>query len=100
MIVIQSFKDSGTEHIYNGLNSKLARKKYPESLWRIAIRKLDLLDSVVTLPDLRVPPGNHLEALTGDREGQHSIRINDQYRICFIWTESGPDQVVIVDYHT
>jgi proteic killer suppression protein len=63
------------------------------------IRKLDQLDSVVSLDDLRIPPGNKLEALRGDRKGQYSIRINDQYRICFVWTESGPSQVEIVDYH-
>jgi proteic killer suppression protein len=71
----------------------------PQSLWRIAVRKLDQLDSVVMLDELRVPPGNRLEALSGDRAGQHSIRINDQFRICFVWTESGPDAVEIVDYH-
>jgi plasmid maintenance system killer protein len=65
----------------------------------IAARKLDQIDSVTTLSELRIPPNNRLEALSGDRKGQHSIRINDQYRICFVWTESGPDQVEIVDYH-
>ena len=58
-----------------------------------------MLDSAAVLNDLKVPPGNRLEGLTGDRSGQHSIRINDQYRICFIWTEAGPDEVEIVDYH-
>ena len=66
---------------------------------KITIWKLDQLDSVTTLNELRIPPGNWLEALTGDRKGQHSIRINDQYRICFVWTDSGPDKVEIVDYH-
>jgi proteic killer suppression protein len=65
----------------------------------VATRKLDLLDSIASLDELRVPPGNRLGALAGDREGQHSIRINDQYRICFVWIETGPDQVEIVDYH-
>lgn len=69
------------------------------SLWKVAFRKLDLLDSVVSLKDLRVPPGNRLEALSKNREGQYSIRINDQYRICFTWTEQGPAEVEIVDYH-
>lgn len=69
------------------------------SLWKVAFRKLDLLDSVVSLKDLRVPPGNRLEALSKNREGQYSIRINDQYRICFTWTELGPAEVEIVDYH-
>jgi len=68
-------------------------------LWRVATRKLDQLDSVDFLIELRIPPGNRLEALSGDREGQHSIRINQQYRICFIWTNEGPAEVEIVDYH-
>jgi proteic killer suppression protein len=97
--VIQSFKDAGTEAIFNGLNSKEARRTCSVSLWNVAIRKLDQLDSVKLLNELRIPPGNQLEALSGDRMGQHSIRINDQYRICFRWTDAGPDQVEIVDYH-
>ena len=71
----------------------------PKSLWQIAVRKLDQLDSVLTLDELRVPPGNRLEALSGNRQGQHSIRINDQYRICFRWIETGPTDVEITDYH-
>jgi len=63
------------------------------------VRKLDQLDSVASLDELRIPPGNRLESLVGDRQGQYSIRINDQYRICFIWTEIGPDEVEILDYH-
>jgi toxin HigB-1 len=66
---------------------------------RTALRKLALLDAAVALEDLRVPPGNRLEGLRGDRKGQHSIRINDQWRICFVWTEPGPEDVEIVDYH-
>ena len=87
------------EDIFNGENTKDARKTCPESLWKVAARKLDQLDSVTTLNELRIPPGNRLEALTGNRKGQHSIRINDQYRICFVWTDPGPDKVEIVDYH-
>lgn len=68
-------------------------------LWKIADRKLDQLDSVITLDELRIPPGNRLEAFGGDRTDQHSMRINDQYRICFAWSESGPEQVEIGDYH-
>ena len=68
-------------------------------MWRIAARKLDQLDSVTALRELRIPPGNRLEALSGVRAGQYSIRINDQYRICFTWTEHDPNQVEIVDYH-
>ena len=98
--MIQSFRNQGTEDIFNGENTKEARNTCPESLWRIVSRKLDLLDSAETLSDLRIPPGNRLEQLTGGRKGQYSIRINDQYRICFIWTHNGPDQVEIVDYHS
>ncbi|MGL5858411.1 MAG: type II toxin-antitoxin system RelE/ParE family toxin [Angustibacter sp.] len=66
---------------------------------RVALRKLVMLDAADSLDDLRVPPGNRLEALTGDRRGQHSIRINQQWRICFVWRDGGADQVEIVDYH-
>jgi proteic killer suppression protein len=97
--MIQSFKHSGTEDIFNGINSAAARRTCPENLWKIAARRLDQLDSIITLQELRIPPGNRLEALGGDRKGQYSIRINDQFRICFLWTGQGPDQVEIVDYH-
>ena len=66
---------------------------------QVARRKLDQLDNVVVLADLRLPPGNRLESLHGSRKGQHSIRINDKYRICFQWTDAGPKDVEIVDYH-
>jgi proteic killer suppression protein len=97
--MIQSFLNSGAEDIFNGENTKAARSICPNSIWKIAARKLDQLDSVSALAELRIPPNNRLEALSGDRKGQYSIRINDQYRICFIWTDQGPDQVEIVDYH-
>jgi proteic killer suppression protein len=97
--MIQSFKSAGTEDIFNGRRTQAARRTCPQSLWKIAIRKLDQLDSVTALPELQIPPGNRLEALKGDRQGQHSIRINDQYRLCFRWTEPGPAEVEIVDYH-
>jgi proteic killer suppression protein len=97
--MIKSFKNKGTEDIFNGKNTKEARKKCPRSLWKIAIRKLDQLDSVSRIDDLKIPPGNMLEALKGDRHGEYSIRINNQFRICFSWTESGPDSVKITDYH-
>jgi len=97
--MILSFKDVGTQDIFNGENTKSARKTCPQTLFDVAFRKLDQIDSAVELNDLRVPPGNRLEALKGDRTGQHSIRINDQYRICFIWTNSGATEVEIVDYH-
>lgn len=97
--MIVGFHDEGTEDIFNGEDSKSARKSCPASLWNVAARKLDLLDSVTTLDELRIPPGNRLEALSGNRKGQYSIRINNQYRICFVWSEQGPNRVEIVDYH-
>ncbi|WP_027360693.1 type II toxin-antitoxin system RelE/ParE family toxin [Desulforegula conservatrix] len=97
--MIVSFKDQATEDIYNGVGSKLARKACPQTIWRIAARKLDQLDSVVALEELRIPPGNRLEALSGNRKGEFSIRINEQYRICFKWDESGPYDVEVTDYH-
>ncbi len=97
--MIQSFATLGAEDIFNGIDSKLARKACPQSLRKIAIRKLNQIDAVVYLEDLKIPPENHLEVLKGDRQGQHSIRINVQYRVCFVWTPSGPDEVEIVEYH-
>lgn len=97
--MIRSFGDQGTEDVFNGLNTRFARKTCPETLWKIAARKLDQLDSVTSLNELKIPPGNNLEPLVGDRKGQHSIRINDRYRICFAWTSLGPERVEIVDYH-
>ncbi len=97
--MIRSFADSGTEDLFNGLNTKEARKTCPTILWRITFRKLDQLDSVALLEELRIPPGNRLEVLSGDRKGQYSIRINDRYRICFAWSDDGPSDVHIVDYH-
>ena len=97
--MIVSFNDKATEDIFNGVNSKLARKACPQILWRVAARKLDQLDSVQSLEELKVPPGNRLENLSGDRAGSYSIRINEQYRICFSWVELGPMNVEITDYH-
>ncbi len=97
--MILDFFDQGSEDIYNGVNSRAARKTLPADLKQIALRKLYFLDHAVNLMDLRVPPGNKLERLHGTREGQHSIRINEQYRICFVWTPQGPRRVEIVDYH-
>ena len=97
--MIESFKDEGTEAIFNGRATRKARKTCPTRLWRISCRKLDQLDSVEQVEELRIPPGNRLELLSGDRHGQHSIRINEQYRICFTWSEGGPCDVEIVDYH-
>lgn len=97
--MIVSFKNQGTEDIFNGRSTKVARKLCSVNLWRVAARKLDQLDSVVALDELNIPPGDRLEALASDSEGQHSIRMNDQYRICFVWTKQGPESVELVDYH-
>jgi toxin HigB-1 len=97
--MIQSFKNQATEDIFNGAATIAALRLCPKIIWKIASRKLDQLDSVISLNDLRIPPGNHLEGLTKERKGQHSIRINDQYRICFKWTDTGPIDVEISDYH-
>ena len=97
--MIRSFADRATEDIFNGKSSPGARRALPRQLLRAALRKLEQLDSVERLDDLRIPPGNRLETMKGERQGQHSIRINDQYRVCFVWTDSGPDDVAILDYH-
>lgn len=97
--MIRSFATVGTEDIFNGRNTAAARRTCPSALWPVAVRKLDQLDSVTALQELRIPPGNRLEALTSARTGQHSIRINEQYRISFKWTSLGPEVVEIVDYH-
>ncbi len=99
LYMIVSFRNQATEDIFNGKSSKSARKLCPQSLWKVVTRKLDQLDSVLNLEELKVPPGNRLENLSGDRKGGFSIRINDQYRICFKWSESGPFDVEITDYH-
>jgi proteic killer suppression protein len=93
--MIKSFKDSLTEDAFNGV----VRKGFPADSIKIARRKLAYLDAAKVLDDLKAPPGNRLEALTGDRKGQHSIRVNDQFRICFVWTDEGPRDVQFVDYH-
>lgn len=92
--MIVSFRDKETEDVANGW-----RVKKFEAIEKVARRKLRQLNIGSTINDLRVPPGNRLETLKGDREGQHSIRINQQYRICFVWTLAGPENVEIVDYH-
>lgn len=76
-----------------------APKGFPSDILRVAQRKLKMIENAVTLEDLLAPPGNRLEALKGDRKGQHSIRINDQWRVCFIWVDGAAEQVEIVDYH-
>jgi proteic killer suppression protein len=97
--VIRSFADQATEDLFNGRNTSFARRACPVQLWKILRRKLDQLDSVVLLSELRIPPGNNLEALHGTRKGQYSIRVNERYRICFRWLQDGPDEVEVVDYH-
>ncbi|HEV8593118.1 MAG TPA: type II toxin-antitoxin system RelE/ParE family toxin [Pyrinomonadaceae bacterium] len=97
--MILSFADRATEDIFDGINSKEARMRLPRLLWSIAARKLDQIDSAVDLNDLKVPPGNRLEALKGNRAGQFRIRINEKFRICFEWNELGPEKVEVVDYH-
>jgi toxin HigB-1 len=97
--LIKSFKDGGTEDVFNDHRSRAARRICSEQIWRIARRKLEQLDSVAELRLLAIPPANRLESLKGDRKGQHSIRINDQYRVVFTWTVFGAEEVEIVDYH-
>ena len=97
--MIRSFKNEGTEDVFDGTDSRAARKTCPQQLWGVAARKLDQLNRVPDLESLRIPPGNRLELLKGERAGQHSIRINDQYRVCFKWAADGAHDVEIVDYH-
>jgi len=92
--MIKSF-DKETERLF----SRQYSRRFPSNLHRIAWRKLAILDAAEQLEDLRVPPGNRLEKLSGDRRGQYSIRINDQWRICFEWREGNAYEVEIVDYH-
>ena len=94
------FKNQGTEDLFDGVDSKAARKLCPPNVASRAREKLFLIDDAESLQDLRMPPGNRLEALKGDRKGQHSIRVNDQYRVCFRWTEGGARDVEIVDCHS
>jgi proteic killer suppression protein len=93
--VIIGFADSETDRFFSGGDCP-ARWR---GIAKVAARKLDMLDAAPTLATLRSPPGNRLEALGGDRAGQFSIRVNDQWRVCFVWTEAGPDRVELVDYH-
>jgi len=98
-IVIRSLADAATEDLFNGIDSRRARQACPDTRCAIVARKLTQLNRVRDLRELAVPPGNRLEALKGSRRGQHSMRINDQYRICFRWEEGYADDVEITDYH-
>ena len=93
-MTIRSFLCSDTEVVYEGKSPRRFR-----NIESLAQRKLQMLDDATELRDLKSPPGNRLEALAGDRAGQHSIRINAQWRVCFVWTDVGPENVEIVDYH-
>lgn len=93
--MIRSFRGKTTEAVFNGESPK----GFPTDLVKVARRKLRYLNAASDLGDLRSPPGNRLERLSGDRKGQHSIRINDQFRVCFVWTAEGPADVEIEDYH-
>lgn len=93
--MIRSFRDKDAERLFRRQPSR----KLPSSILRIVQRKLAMLDAAAHLEDLRTPPGNRLEKLTGDREGQYSIRINDQWRICFRWRDGDAHDVEVVDYH-
>ena len=93
--MIKSFAGEDTDRLFYGARPR----KLPNQIWRIATRKLLILDAAETLQDIRFPPGNRLEKLKGDRAGQHSIRVNDQWRVCFEWREGNAHQVEIVDYH-
>jgi len=93
--VIRSFRDKRTEAVARAE----APKGLPDDILKRALNKLTILEYATDLDDLRSPPGNRLEKLSGDREGQHSIRMNDHWRICFVWSEAGPEQVEIADYH-
>lgn len=97
--MIASFKDKGTEDVFDNEDTKAARNKCPREIWKVAQRKLAMIEAAAMLTDLRVTPGNALEKLKRDRAGQQSIRINDQYRICFVWTDNGAEDVEITDYH-
>ena len=93
--MIRNFRDPETERVFQRRGSR----RLPQDLQRVALRRLVMLDAAETLADLRVPPGNRLEKLAGDRTGRHSIRINERWRICFVWREGDAHEVEIVDYH-
>jgi proteic killer suppression protein len=93
--MIKTFADADTERLFSGQKPR----NLPNQIWRVGTRKLLILDGAESLQDLRIPPGNRLEKLKGDRAGQYSIRINDQWRICFKWSKGHAHEVEITDYH-
>ncbi len=97
--VIRSFSNRGSQNIFDGDDTPAARRVCPRNLWEVAWRKLDQLNRVRDLKELATPPGNRLERLRGKRKGRHSIRINEQYRICFRWEAGDAYEVEITDYH-
>ncbi len=97
--VIRSFQNRGTEDIFNGVSTRTARKTCPKTIWAVAQRKLDQINRVRNVRELVVPPGNRLERLYGEKKGQYSIRINNQYRICFYWENSYAHEGEITDCH-
>ena len=97
--MIRSCRDRGTEDIFDGSDTPAARRTCPRALWAVARRKLDQVNQVRDLRDLAVPPGNRLERLRGDRSAQHSIRVNEQYRVCFHWETGNVYKVEITEYH-
>lgn len=97
--MIRGFADHATEDLFDGIDSRRARRACPVALWAVARRKLDQLNRVRTLGELAVPRGNRRERLSGIRAGQHSIRINEQYRLCFRWEDGYADDVEVTDYH-
>jgi len=94
--VIQSFRDHDSQRVF----ARERSRRLPPGVQRAAYKKLAMLDSAESMQDLRIPPGNRLEKLSGNREGQHSIRVNDQWRVCFVWKDKGAFDVEITDYHS
>ncbi|APD47817.1 type II toxin-antitoxin system RelE/ParE family toxin [Synechococcus sp. CS-602] len=97
--MIRSFRCRDTQALFSGKPVRRFGSIARVAFRKLSLRKLAILDAAAGLNDLQIPPGNRLEPLRGDRHGQHSIRINDQFRLCFHWTEAGPEDVEIVDYH-
>ena len=97
--MIRSFRNQGTEDVFNNVGSKAARRVCPPDVLEVARRKLQMIDLATTLTDLKSPPNNKLEKLEKNRAGRHAIRINGQYRVCFVWNDGAAEEVELVDYH-